>query len=69
MSGDDKQLVLDSLEALLTELHAGNPPWENVTLADYLESMHAWLRSHPAAKGPASYALVAQMLVAATIYE
>jgi hypothetical protein len=63
--------VLDAIQQLRQELSDGKiEHWENPTLEQYLDAMHAWLETMGPrmAEGP-SWKFVEVMLQAAKIYE
>ena len=65
------------VQALLRDLRSGDTPWENATLDRFIEALAAWsndMDGYYANRGEAapaqpSWRLLAEILLAATMYE
>ncbi|WP_204015682.1 DUF7660 family protein [Sphaerimonospora thailandensis] len=69
--------LVQFIQGLRLNLREDSSSWENVSLDGYLEAMSAWLedleglmnnKGHPVPENP-SWALIAEMLQAAAVYE
>lgn len=77
MKVTDRQSLIHFIQALANDLRSHPEQWENQNLGDYLDAMAGWLedmdgyyinKGVPAPESP-SWAILADMLIAAKVYE